>query len=120
MSEATYSSLRKVKRRIFEILEGEVIDRASRTCEIFIAGLVVANVVAIILESVHSIHEAYEAYFHIFDLFSVMVFSLEYVLRVWSYSEKHTGPGDSPSRQKKILFLRPCFCFSSAACCFPR
>ena len=101
MSEATYSSLRKVKRRIFEILEGEVIDRASRTCEIFIAGLVVANVVAIILESVHSIHEAYEAYFHIFDLFSVMVFSLEYVLRVWSYSEKHTGPGDSPWKGRK-------------------
>ena len=57
--------------------------------------------VAIILESVHSIHEAYEAYFHIFDLFSVMVFSLEYVLRVWSYSEKHTGPGDSPWKGRK-------------------
>ncbi len=107
MSEAAPSSLRKIKRRIYEILEGEVIDRASRTCEISIALLVVANVVAIILESVHSIHVAYEAYFHIFDLVSVIVFSLEYVLRVWTYSEKHTGPSDSPWKGRKEYIFSP-------------
>ena len=101
MSEATTQSLRKLKRRTYEILEGAVVDRASHACEIVIASLVVANVVAIILESVPSIHEAYESYFHIFDLVSVMVFSLEYVLRVWTYSEKHTGPGDSPWQGRK-------------------
>jgi voltage-gated potassium channel len=101
MSQAPTGRLPRIKRRIYEILEGAVVDRASHACEIVIAGLVVANVVAIILESVHSIHEAYEAYFHIFDLFSVMVFSLEYVLRVWTYSEKHTGPGDSPWKGRK-------------------
>ncbi len=101
MSQVPTRGLPRIKRRIYEILEGAVVDRASHACEIAIAGLVVANVVAIILESVHSIHEAYEAYFHIFDLFSVMVFSLEYVLRVWTYSEKHTGPGDSPWKGRK-------------------
>ena len=101
MSQAPTGRLPRIKRRIYEILEGAVVDRASHACEIVIAGLVVANVVAIILESVHSIHEAYESYFHIFDLFSVMVFSLEYVLRVWTYSEKHTGPGDSPWKGRK-------------------
>jgi voltage-gated potassium channel len=101
MSVSNTSTLQKVKRRIYEILEGAVVDKASHACEIFIATLVVANVVAIILESVHSIHEAYEAYFHIFDLVSVMVFSLEYILRVWTYSEKHTGPGDSPWQGRK-------------------
>jgi len=101
MSQAPTGRLPRIKRRVYEILEGTVVDRASHTCEIVIAVLVVANVVAIILESVHSIHEAYEAYFHIFDLFSVMVFSLEYVLRVWTYSEKYTGPGDSPWKGRK-------------------
>ena len=101
MSVSNTSTLQRVKRRIYEILEGAVIDRASHACEIFIASLVVANVVAIILESVHSIHEAYEAYFHIFDLISVMVFSLEYVLRVWTYSEKYTGADDSPWKGRK-------------------
>jgi voltage-gated potassium channel len=101
MSEAAASPLTRLRRRTYEILDGAVVDRASHSCEIFIALLVVANVVAIILESVHHIHEAYEAYFHIFDLASVMVFSAEYVLRVWSYSEKYREPGDSAWRGRK-------------------
>ena len=107
MSEASTHKLRQIKRRIYEILEGAVVDRASHACEIFIASLVVANVVAIILESVPSIDEAYGGYFHIFDLVSVMVFSLEYVLRVWTYSEKHTGPGDSPWQGRKEYVFSP-------------
>ena len=107
MSEANTLSPRNLKRRIYEILEGAVTDRASHACEVFIASLVVANVLAIILESVPSIHEAYEGYFHIFDVMSVMVFSLEYVLRVWSHSEKHTGPGDSPWQGRKEYVFSP-------------
>ena len=101
MSEAAATPLTRLRRRTYEILDGAVVDRASHACEIFIAVLVVANVVAIILESVHEIHEAYEAYFHIFDLASVMVFSAEYVLRIWSYSEKYPGPNDSPWRGRR-------------------
>ena len=81
---AGLTGIRRVKRRIYEILDGAVVDDANRATEIFIAALVVANVIAIILESVHAIHEAYHQYFYFFDLFSVVVFSLEYVLRVWS------------------------------------
>ena len=95
------SAFRRAKRRIFHILEGDVADPASRFCEIFIALLVVLNVLAIILESVPDIHEAWGSYFHVFDLFSVGVFSVEYVLRVWSYSEKYTEPGDSPWKGRK-------------------
>jgi uncharacterized membrane protein len=84
---SSVSPLTRLRRRTYEILDGAVVDRASHACEIFIASLVVANVIAIILESVQDIHDAYEAYFHIFDLASVVVFSCEYVLRVWSYSE---------------------------------
>lgn len=81
--------LQRIKRRTYEIMEGAVPDKASTACEIFIALLVVANVVGIILESVPAIHEEFEQYFHFFDLFSVAVFSVEYVLRVWSYSERY-------------------------------
>ena len=105
MSAVSTNSLQRIKRRTYEILEGAVVDRASHACEIIIASLVVANVVAIILESVHSIHEAYEVYFHIFDLVSVMVFSIEYVLRVWSYGQKYAQePGSSWRGRKEYLF----------------
>lgn len=102
---AVRSRSQQLQRRVFEILDGAVLDGASKACEIFIAALVVANVLAIILESMHDLHEAYAAYFHLFDLVSVMVFSVEYVLRVWSYGQKYAQePGSSWRGRKEYLF----------------
>ena len=94
-----------IKQNIFEILEGSVHNRASRACEIFIASLVVANVVAIILESVHELHVEYEHYFEMFDVFSVVLFSAEYVLRVWTYGVKYrTDEGGAWRGRKEYIF----------------
>ena len=54
----------RIQSRVFRILEGDVSEPASRFCEIFIALLVVLNVVAIILESVPAIHEEWGQFFH--------------------------------------------------------
>ena len=102
---ATRSRSQQVQRRIFEVLDGAVHDRASKVCEIFIASLVVANVLAIMLESVHEVHTAYAAYFHIFDLVSVIIFSVEYVLRIWSCGQKYAQePGSAWRGRKEYLF----------------
>ncbi len=93
--------MKKIKRRIFEILEGSIHDTASQTCEIIIATVVVLNVLAIILESVHALHEEYKLFFHIFDLTSVMIFTAEYVLRVWSYGEKYKREDGGAWRGRK-------------------
>jgi len=100
------SNYQKIQRRVFEVLDGAVLDSTSKVVEIFIAGLVVANVVAIILESVQSLHDQYEQLFHVFDTFSVVVFSIEYVLRVWSYGRKYMGtePGLAWRGRKEYLF----------------
>ncbi len=100
------SNYQRLQRRVFEVLDGAVLDSTSKVVEIFIAGLVVANVVAIILESVQSLHDQYEQYFHVFDTFSVVVFSIEYVLRVWSYGRKYMGtePGLAWQGRKEYLF----------------
>ncbi len=100
------SKYHHIQRRVFEVLDGAVMDSTSRIVELFIAGLVVANVVAIILESVQSLHDQYEQYFHVFDTFSVIVFSIEYVLRVWSYGRKYLGtePGLAWQGRKEYLF----------------
>lgn len=100
-----HSAYRRLKRRTFEIMEGEVPDKYSHFVEIFIALLVVANVIGIILESVPEIHDAYLHEFHTFDLFSVAVFSVEFVLRVWSYGEKYLHQGGSAWKgRKEYLF----------------
>lgn len=102
---APKSAYQNTQLRVFKILEGDVTEPASRFCEIFIALLVVLNVVAIILESVPDIHEEWGEFFHYFDLFSVGVFSIEYVLRVWSYAQKFaTEGGTAWEGRKSYLF----------------
>ena len=91
----------RAQYRTYHILDGDVLDPASRLCEYFIAGLVVLNVVSIILESVPALHEQFQSEFHAFDVFSVMVFSIEYVLRVWSYAQKHLQHGGTAWQGRK-------------------
>ena len=102
---ANLSTYQRIKRRTFEIMEGEVPDKYSHFVEIFIALLVVANVIGIILESVPEIQEAFHYQFHLFDMFSVAVFSVEFVMRVWSYSEKYVHSGGTAWQgRKEYLF----------------
>jgi voltage-gated potassium channel len=56
--------------------------------------LIVLNVAAIVIESIPSIGETYSLAFYYFEMFSVAVFTLEYVLRVWSIveNEKYSHP----------------------------
>lgn len=97
--------MKSIQLKIYKILDGSVHERAARYCEVFIAAVVVLNVVAIILESVHELHEAYEVYFHAFDVVSVMIFSVEYVLRVWTYGVKYaTEEGGAWRGRKEYLF----------------
>jgi len=98
--------MQRIKRRTYEIMDGAVPDKYSHFVEVFIALLVVANVIGIILESVPDIHEQFMAEFHAFDVFSVAVFSVEFVMRVWSYSEKYTldNSGTAWQGRKEYLF----------------
>jgi voltage-gated potassium channel len=100
------TSIQRIRRRAYEIMDGAVPDKYSHFVEVFVALLVVANVIGIILESVPEIHEAFEAEFHAFDLFSVAVFSVEFVMRVWSYGEKylHDEGGSEWKGRKEYLF----------------
>ncbi len=93
--------MKTLQRRVYELLEGSINNRASRITEIFIASVVVLNVLAIILESVQELHDAYEYYFHIFDVVSVMIFTVEYVLRVWSYGTAYSKEEGGAWRGRK-------------------
>jgi len=100
-STVPQTAYQRIQSRVFRILEGDVTEPVSRFCEIFIALLVVLNVVAIILESVPEIHEEWGEIFHYFDFFSVGVFTIEYVLRVWSYSQKFAAEGGTAWQGRK-------------------
>lgn len=59
-------------------------NRVSRIVNLSIMALIVLNVVAVILETVEELFSTYDPLFQAFDTFSVAVFSIEYLLRVWS------------------------------------
>jgi len=72
------------KKRTFEILEN--INEYGRWGKIFyisIFALIILNVFAVIFESVNSLESRYGYYFHLFEMFSVLIFTIEYLLRIW-------------------------------------
>jgi len=78
-----------LKKRIGEILDpAETTDALSRGFNIFIVSLIVFNVIAVILETVHSLAEAYDPWFRVIEVFSVTIFTIEYLLRLWTCSLK--------------------------------
>jgi len=74
-----------VKKRTWEILDlAKPGDRASRAFDIFILSLIALNVVALALETVRSVYARAARFFDGFEVFSVVAFTAEYVLRIWS------------------------------------
>ena len=73
------------QRRIHEILEkGQVGDRLSLNCDIFLSILIIVNLIAVCLETIDSLFEAYKPIFIAVELVSVSIFSIEYGSRIWS------------------------------------
>lgn len=76
-----------VKRRVYRILEGRADDPLARVIELSILLLIALNVVAVILETVYAIEVRYRELFRWFEAFSVLIFTIEYLLRLWSVTE---------------------------------
>lgn len=77
-----------MRRRIYEVIEiGRGEDHASRIFDSCIIFLIFANIAAFCLETVPEYAAAYGNWFMAFELFSVMIFTVEYVLRIWTAVE---------------------------------
>ncbi len=86
---------KQIRTRVYEILDPTVIEsKLERKLNIFLMGLIFLNVLAVMLETEQALHLRYQAAFHWFDVFSVLVFSIEYLLRLWTCTEndKFTHP----------------------------
>lgn len=75
----------RTRQRVHVLLHPELGDTHwDRAFNAFIIVLILLNVVVVMLETVPAIYDAHKDAFHWFDVFSVAVFTVEYVLRVWS------------------------------------
>lgn len=76
---------RRIKEKIYHLIEADPEKPgAGRIVDACIMALIVANVIAVILESVEGLFAPYATLFWAFDLFSVAVFTVEYLLRLWT------------------------------------
>jgi voltage-gated potassium channel len=84
LAETSPTPRRRVYHLIEEPLPGK---RTVHVFNAFIVILILANVSAVILESVPEVEQAHYATLQAFDVFSVAVFTVEYALRLWVVPE---------------------------------
>ena len=83
------------KRRVYEILEvAKQGDRLSAASDIFLIALIAFNAMALILGTVEGIYNLSPFTFRAIEAVSVGIFTVEYMLRVWSCTSdpKHPHP----------------------------
>jgi voltage-gated potassium channel len=87
----------RLRLRAYKLLNpADSNSRAARLLELALLFLIFINIIALVLESVAEIHAAYRSFFHYLEFFSVMIFTIEYILRVWCSIE-------SPSYRRPVI-----------------
>ncbi len=77
------------KERLLEILDkSKPDDTISWYTEVILSVLILLNLIAVSLESVPSLSSKYSIIFMYFEIFSVIIFSIEYVARIWASAAK--------------------------------
>lgn len=77
-----------VREFVFDALEiSNRGNRVSRAVDLSIIALIVASVVAVVLESIDALAVRYQAVFYWFEIVTVSLFTVEYFLRIWSSVE---------------------------------
>lgn len=77
-----------LRKRVYEIMEaGHPDDTASQIFHATIITLILLNVAAFVAETVPELRQAYGSWFAAFEVFSLIVFTIEYALRLWSCVE---------------------------------
>jgi len=81
-----------IKKRTYKILNAaDHRDVPSRVFDIFLISLILLNVAAFILASVNSWHADYKDAFELVKNASIIIFAVEYALRIWSCPDHPSG-----------------------------
>ena len=95
----------KIQKRTSQLLsKGNVADKPSQYVDMILFILIVLNIAAVSLESVKHIGNEYKVAFNAFEFFSVVIFSIEYVLRVWSAPARN-DLGNSTNIIKRMKYI---------------
>ena len=95
-----------IKKRTSELLsKANISDKPSQYVDTALFILILLNITAVCLESIKDIGNKYEKSFYYFEMFSVLIFGIEYLLRVWSApAREDLGQGSSFIKRLKYIF----------------
>ncbi|MHA3054270.1 ion transporter [Acinetobacter sp. ANC 4633] len=80
---------RRTRRFCYDVLHNTDYDTpASRYFNYLLIIMIIANVSAVLVESVDHVYQAHAFYFDRFEHISIAVFTIEYLLRLWSVVEE--------------------------------
>ena len=77
------------------LLDPHIEGNYQKSIDKWIVILIVSNLFALVFEQIPAIFNAYEKWFHFFDIFSVVVFTIEYLLRFY------LAPEDEEFKKRK-------------------
>ncbi len=94
-----------LKRYIMEVLDGSPDHKLSHYVEWLITIVVLINCTAVIVESIPEVHANFQEFFHELEFWSVMFFTVEYFLRVWSFGARYNkDEGGAWKGRKEYMF----------------
>ena len=93
--------LKDLRRRVYRVLEqGPIGDRLSKAVDRFLVVLILVNLIAVALESIPKYEARYATTFALIEFFSLIVFTVEYSLRLWSAVEHGPHQHMAPTRAR--------------------
>jgi voltage-gated potassium channel len=97
-----------VRAWIYALLEeGELSSPLHRIAEAFLITLIIANVLAVALETIPFIYNRWHILFTDFEYFSVGAYTIEYMLRIWASMEDPRIAARGPVRGRFAFAARP-------------
>ncbi len=88
----------------------------AQIVEQWIAVLIIANIAIMLFELIPSIYEPNKKWFHVFDIFSIIVFTMEYLLRLYVAPE---DPEFAKSRFPRLKYAFSIFALIDLAAILP-
>lgn len=85
----TFSAWYTLRKFVYNNLHNDDYEtQFSRALNYLLILLILGNACAVLLESVNDIYLSYKIFFDTFENISIVIFSAEYLLRIWSIAEK--------------------------------
>lgn len=77
--------------------------KRRRIFDLCLMALIILNVLAVALETVHSVYAPHKVQFRSFEIFSIVIFTIEYICRIYASDSAYPASGRTRSACKYIF-----------------